>query len=124
MGSPLGAAVFHFIDHGVRTSFLINRPVGLMPKRERLLPMGISCICETVNSKTSLSDAIAVVVRYDPELKRIVYEPTELAQEFRKFDIETPWETFPAFRNAAMTSGYEEISLNKPEAESPSGDVK
>uniref|UniRef100_A0A915A8Q3 NADH dehydrogenase [ubiquinone] iron-sulfur protein 3, mitochondrial n=2 Tax=Parascaris univalens TaxID=6257 RepID=A0A915A8Q3_PARUN len=63
-------------------------------------------------------------VRYDPELKRIVYEPTELAQEFRKFDLETPWETFPAFRNAAMTSGYEEISLNKPEAESPSGDVK
>ncbi|MFH4974789.1 hypothetical protein AB6A40_001498 [Gnathostoma spinigerum] len=56
-----------------------------------------------------------VEVRYDPELRRIVYEPTELAQEFRKFDLETPWETFPAFRNASITSGYEEIPLKKPD---------
>ncbi|VDM42950.1 unnamed protein product [Toxocara canis] len=64
-------------------------------------------------------------VRYDPELKRIVYEPTELAQEFRKFDLNTPWETFPAFRNVSMTSsGYEEISLKKPEAEPPKGNAK
>ncbi|KIH56838.1 respiratory-chain NADH dehydrogenase, subunit [Ancylostoma duodenale] len=56
-------------------------------------------------------------VRFDPELKRIVYEPTELAQEFRKFDLETPWETFPAFRDTSITSGYEKINLDKePEA--------
>ncbi|RCN29400.1 respiratory-chain NADH dehydrogenase, subunit [Ancylostoma caninum] len=56
-------------------------------------------------------------VRFDPELKRIVYEPTELAQEFRKFDLETPWETFPAFRDTSITSGYEKIDLGKePEA--------
>uniref|UniRef100_A0A0K0D9Y0 NADH dehydrogenase [ubiquinone] iron-sulfur protein 3, mitochondrial n=1 Tax=Angiostrongylus cantonensis TaxID=6313 RepID=A0A0K0D9Y0_ANGCA len=56
-------------------------------------------------------------VRYDPELKRIVYEPTELAQEFRKFDLETPWETFPAFRASSITSGYEKIRIDKePEA--------
>ncbi|CCD68107.1 NADH dehydrogenase [ubiquinone] iron-sulfur protein 3, mitochondrial [Caenorhabditis elegans] len=48
-------------------------------------------------------------VRYDPELKRVVYEPSELAQEFRKFDLNTPWETFPAFRNQSITSGYETI---------------
>ncbi|RCN28313.1 hypothetical protein ANCCAN_25945 [Ancylostoma caninum] len=58
-----------------------------------------------------------VQVRFDPELKRIVYEPTELAQEFRKFDLETPWETFPAFRDTSITSGYEKIDLGKePEA--------
>ncbi|KAK0424296.1 hypothetical protein QR680_008599 [Steinernema hermaphroditum] len=50
-------------------------------------------------------------VRYDPELKRIVYEPTELAQEFRKFDLDTPWETFPAFREASITSGYKKVEL-------------
>uniref|UniRef100_A0A1I7XP55 Mitochondrial pyruvate carrier n=1 Tax=Heterorhabditis bacteriophora TaxID=37862 RepID=A0A1I7XP55_HETBA len=52
-------------------------------------------------------------VRYDPELRRVVYEPSELAQEFRKFDLETPWETFPAFRNASISSGYEIINIEK-----------
>ena len=31
-------------------------------------------------------------VRYDNELKRVVYEPVSLAQEFRSFDFESPWE--------------------------------
>jgi NADH-quinone oxidoreductase subunit C len=33
-----------------------------------------------------------VEVRYDDELKRVVYEPVELTQEFRSFDFESPWE--------------------------------
>uniref|UniRef100_A0A8S4BMU4 NADH dehydrogenase [ubiquinone] iron-sulfur protein 3, mitochondrial n=1 Tax=Menidia menidia TaxID=238744 RepID=A0A8S4BMU4_9TELE len=37
-------------------------------------------------------------VRYDDELKRVVAEPVELSQEFRKFDLNTPWEVFPAYR--------------------------
>ncbi|XP_062845743.1 NADH dehydrogenase [ubiquinone] iron-sulfur protein 3, mitochondrial [Trichomycterus rosablanca] len=39
-----------------------------------------------------------VEVRYDDELKRVVAEPVELAQEFRKFDLNSPWEAFPAHR--------------------------
>lgn len=39
-------------------------------------------------------------VRYDDEKKRVVVEPLELAQEFRKFELSTPWEQFPNFRNA------------------------
>ena len=31
-------------------------------------------------------------VRYDDELKRVVYEPVELKQEFRDFDFLSPWE--------------------------------
>lgn len=31
-------------------------------------------------------------VRYDEELKRVVYEPVELRQEFRNFDFLSPWE--------------------------------
>ena len=31
-------------------------------------------------------------VRYDDELKRVVYEPVELRQEFRDFDFLSPWE--------------------------------
>ena len=31
-------------------------------------------------------------VRYDNEQKRVVYEPVSLAQEFRSFDFESPWE--------------------------------
>ncbi|CAF2073460.1 unnamed protein product [Rotaria magnacalcarata] len=39
-------------------------------------------------------------VRYDEEQRRVVIEPIELSQDYRKFDLNTPWETFPKFRNA------------------------
>jgi len=32
-----------------------------------------------------------VEVRYDDELKSVLYENLELAQEFRFFDFESPW---------------------------------
>ena len=47
--------------------------------------------------------------RYDDELGAIIEEPLELAQEFRKFDLETPWETFPA--NPPRAIPAEEIPL-------------
>ena len=31
-------------------------------------------------------------VRYDDEQKRVIYEPVQLAQEFRSFDALSPWE--------------------------------
>lgn len=49
-------------------------------------------------------------LRYDDELKRIVSEPIELAQEFRRFDYSTPWEMFPAYRE----SSNEEVALPEP----------
>ncbi|KAJ8136047.1 hypothetical protein OY671_010740, partial [Metschnikowia pulcherrima] len=33
-----------------------------------------------------------VEVRYDDEVKRVVYEPVESRQEFRNFDFQSPWE--------------------------------
>ena len=33
-----------------------------------------------------------VEVRYDDELKKVVYEPVKLTQEFRSFDFMSPWE--------------------------------
>lgn len=42
-------------------------------------------------------------VRWDDELKRVVSEPIELAQEFRKFDLQSPWEQFPLHRDAEET---------------------
>lgn len=33
-----------------------------------------------------------VEIRYDDEVKRVVYEPVELKQEFRNFDFLSPWE--------------------------------
>jgi NADH-quinone oxidoreductase subunit C len=33
-----------------------------------------------------------VEVRYDDEVKKVVYEPVRLTQEFRDFDFESPWE--------------------------------
>ena len=31
-------------------------------------------------------------LRYDDELKRVVYQPVQLVQEFRDFDFMCPWE--------------------------------
>ena len=53
----------------------------------------------------------------------VVYEPTEMAQEFRKFDLNTPWEIFPAFRDSSITAGYnvihkaEEAATEQPKKE-------
>lgn len=33
-----------------------------------------------------------VEVRYDDELKRVIYEPVRLVQDFRSFDFQSPWE--------------------------------
>ncbi len=33
-----------------------------------------------------------VELRYDEELRRVVYEPVKLTQDFRAFDFESPWE--------------------------------
>jgi NADH-quinone oxidoreductase subunit C len=33
-----------------------------------------------------------VELRYDEELKRVVYEPVKLTQDFRNFDYLSPWE--------------------------------
>jgi len=52
-----------------------------------------------------------VELRYDDELRRVVQEPVELAQEFRKFDLAAPWEQFPKFRE--LIPAVEEIPIEK-----------
>ena len=51
-------------------------------------------------------------VRWDDEAKRVVQEPVELAQEFRKFDLAAPWEQFPNFRET--NPAQEEVPLVAP----------
>jgi NADH-quinone oxidoreductase subunit C len=50
-----------------------------------------------------------VELRYDEELKRVVYQPVQLVQEFRDFDFMSPWEgaphILPGDEKAAMASG-------------------
>ncbi|XP_061102297.1 NADH dehydrogenase [ubiquinone] iron-sulfur protein 3, mitochondrial [Conger conger] len=48
-----------------------------------------------------------VELRYDDEVKRVVAEPVELSQEFRKFDLNSPWEVFPAHRQPTDTPKLE-----------------
>ena len=52
---------------------------------------------------------------------RPVYEPTEMTQEFRKFDLDTPWQTFPAFQDASITSGYTIVQRPSDEQEASKG---
>ncbi|CAK9295534.1 unnamed protein product [Gordionus sp. m RMFG-2023] len=37
-------------------------------------------------------------VRYDDEFNMVITEPLELTQEYRKFDLNTPWEVFPTYK--------------------------
>lgn len=41
-----------------------------------------------------------VELRYDSELRRVVYEPVTLQQDFRNFDNISPWEGMTAVQNA------------------------
>ncbi|MBC6404279.1 MAG: NADH-quinone oxidoreductase subunit C [Rhodospirillales bacterium] len=48
-----------------------------------------------------------VEVRYDEEQKRVVYEPVQMIQEFRRFDFESPWEGILNAKNNALLPGDE-----------------
>ena len=63
-----------------------------------------------------------IELRYDDELQRIVYEPLELTQEFRRFTLESPWEQFPLHRPDAFP--VEDIPLGSASKESTTGDDK
>ena len=58
-----------------------------------------------------------VELRYDNEQKRVVYEPVELPQEFRRFDFLSPWE---GMTPTSILPGDEKVAQNNnsPEAES------
>lgn len=64
--------------------------------------------------RQSVTGILVFQLRYDDEKKRVVCEPLELAQEFRKFDLSAPWEQFPNFRNANPAT--EEIGTGQPPA--------
>jgi hypothetical protein len=36
-----------------------------------------------------------------------------MAQEFRKFDLETPWSNFPKYVDAPITAGYKIVEPEK-----------
>lgn len=58
-----------------------------------------------------------VELRYDEELRRVVYEPVKLTQDFRAFDFESPWEgmtdvQIPGDEKASIPLGWEPVSKN------------
>ncbi|QZH74652.1 MAG: NADH-quinone oxidoreductase subunit C [Erythrobacter sp.] len=57
-------------------------------------------------------------VRYSEEEKRVVYEPVELAQDFRNFDFMSPWEgadyVLPGDEKAAISPANEVKTTDKP----------
>lgn len=55
-----------------------------------------------------------VEVRYDDEQKRVVVEPLELAQEFRRFELSAPWEQFPNFRSNPASEEVVNPAEDKP----------
>lgn len=55
-----------------------------------------------------------VEVRYDDEQKRVVVEPLELAQEFRRFELSAPWEQFPNFHSHPATEEVTNLPEDQP----------
>jgi NADH-quinone oxidoreductase subunit C len=53
-----------------------------------------------------------VEVRYDDELKRVVYEPVKLMQEYRSFDFLSPWEAMDV-----AVAGDEKVGLARDKRE-------
>lgn len=53
-------------------------------------------------------------VRYDEEQRRVVIEPIELTQDYRKFDLSTPWESFPKFRNPTHDDSKKKDQATEP----------
>lgn len=56
-----------------------------------------------------------VELRYDDEQKRVVVEPLELAQEFRRFELSAPWEQFPNFRGNPAAEEVVNPAQDQPE---------
>ncbi|KAF7267069.1 hypothetical protein GWI33_019671 [Rhynchophorus ferrugineus] len=52
--------------------------------------------------------------RYDDEKKRVVLEPIEFSQEFRQFDLSSPWEEFRKFKKADKRSPDMDKEQNMP----------
>ena len=55
-----------------------------------------------------------VEVRWDEALKRVVYEPVKLPQEFRQFDFLSPWEgaaSLPGYGSKYVLPGDEKAKL-------------
>ena len=59
-----------------------------------------------------------VELRYDDELKRVVYQPVQLVQEFRDFDFMSPWEGAPH-----ILPGDEKAGWRKPSASGSARDL-
>ena len=56
-----------------------------------------------------------VELRYDEELKRVVYEPVKLTQDFRAFDYLSPWEGMTDVQKEQLLPG-DEKALEDPGA--------
>lgn len=61
-----------------------------------------------------------VELRYDEELKRVVYEPVQLNQDFRSFDTLSPWEGM----TDVQLPGDEKGTVPKYGWVNPKGDIK
>ena len=48
-------------------------------------------------------------VRFCEEQRRVLYEPIELSQEFRKFELSPSWEQFPAYKDQAENQEVESL---------------
>ena len=64
--------------------------------------VAVYAIQEHTFMAAATASSTVMQVRYDDELKRVVCEPLEMTQEFRRFDLQSPWELFPKHRDPTV----------------------
>ena len=67
-----------------------------------LLLMHVYAFQEHTSTAAATASSPVMQVWYGDELKRMVCEPLEMTQEFRRFALQSPWELFPKYRDPTV----------------------
>ena len=86
-------------SHGVM--YTIKSPLQLLSSSAHCVVVVYAFQEHTFTAAATASSCV-MQVWYDDELKRVVCEPLEMTQEFRRFDLQSPWELFPKHRDPTV----------------------
>ena len=110
---------YGFEGHPQRKDFPLSGYYEARRIRDSSFFFSVLFVSFSLNSRRSYC---CTQIRYDDELGRIVQEPLEMPQEMRKFELRSPWEAFPNFRepsDPAAIPSPAPAAAEKPQTQAP-----